>query len=110
MPKLMAIVALLCGTAGAYAANFTGDWCSGGFGKPAVFSDISQGWVLTVGGKKTETFDDEDEGFHFRTLIASKGLEDLPQVDIVSSMTASSGPVPAQEPAPACLTMNDIKR
>jgi hypothetical protein len=87
MKKLMAVVALLlCGTAGAYAADPVEKWCSDGFDKPAVFEgnpEGSGGWLLTIGGVKTEVFDDESEGFHFRTLMADQGMEDLPQADIV---------------------------
>lgn len=55
MRTALALVALLAGSASAYAAT-PEKWCSDGFGKPAVLTMTDAlGYILKI-GKKTEVF------------------------------------------------------
>lgn len=80
MRKLIAIMALLCGAASAYAAE-PQKWCSDSYDKPAELIMPSDGpFVFKVGGKTENLFDDDyvltEDSFIYATIeFASEGFE-----------------------------------
>lgn len=79
-----ALAALICGVVSSYAAaSHPEKWCTNGFDKPAELSPRGHELFLTIGGKRVETIDIENGGVRYATLMASQGIENYPQQDIV---------------------------
>ena len=79
-----ALTALMCGVVSSYAAaSHPEKWCSNGFDKPAELSQRGHELFLTIGGKRVETIDIENGDVRYATLMASHGMENYPQQDIL---------------------------
>ena len=79
----LALVGFLFGAASAYAAAEPQKWCSNGFGKTAVLIPKGEEVVLTIKGRPPQIIDIESTELRNATLMASQGLEDYPQQEIL---------------------------